>query len=121
MEFILIAAAIYNLIGALTMWFQSPQMQTDVDSIPPDYMQYRIFTGGTAFVFSLIYIYVFFVPELAVPLLVFGIALKFWSFIASLISYKKFNFPKEEFFKVGVGNLVFAVLFVVYLMTKTTA
>ena len=121
MEFILIAAAIYNLIGAFTMWFQAPQIQTDVGAIPSDYMQYRIFTGGTAFVFSLIYIYVFFVPELAVPLLMFGIALKFWSFISSLISYKKFNFPKEEFFKVGVGNLVFAVLFVIYLLTRTTA
>ena len=120
MEFILIAAAIYNLIGALTMWFQVPQLQTDAGPIPPDYMQYRIFTGGTAFVFSLIYLYVFFVPEVAVPLLVFGIALKFWSFVSSLISYKKFSFPKEELLKVGVGNLVFAMLFVVYLLTRTT-
>ncbi|WP_250655886.1 hypothetical protein [Alkalimarinus coralli] len=121
MEFILIAAAIYNLIGALTMWFQAPQLQANAGEVPPDYMQYRIFTGGTAFVFSLIYTYVFFVPEAAVPLLLFGIALKFWSFVSSLISYKKFNFPKEEFFKVGVGNLFFAVLFVVYLLTRTTA
>lgn len=121
MEYILIAAAIYNLIGALTMWFQTPQLQTEADAIPSDYMQYRIFTGGTAFVFSLIYTYVFFIPEVAVPLLVFGIFLKIWSFISSLISYRKFNFPKEEFFKVGVGNLVFAVLFVVYLLTRSTA
>jgi hypothetical protein len=121
MEYILIAAAIYNLIGALTMWFQTPQLQTEADAIPSDYMQYRIFTGGTAFVFSLIYTYVFFIPEVAVPLLVFGIVLKIWSFISSLISYRKFNFPKEEFFKVGVGNLVFAVLFVVYLLTRSTA
>lgn len=120
MEFILIAAAIYNLVGALTMWFQSPQLQTDAGPIPPDYMQYRIFTGGTAFVFSVVYIYVFFVPEVAVPLLVFGIALKLWSFVSSLISLKKFSFPKEDFLKVGVGNLVFAILFVVYLLTRTT-
>ena len=120
MEFILIVAAIYNLIGAFTMWFQAPALQADAGPIPPDYMQYRIFTGGTAFVFSLIYTYVFFVPAVAVPLLVFGIALKFWSFVSALISYKKFNFPKEDFFKVGVGNLIFAVLFVVYLLTRAT-
>ncbi|GLQ31342.1 hypothetical protein [Litoribrevibacter albus] len=119
MEYVLIVAAVYNLIGAFTMWFQPVPESTSDASMPFDYMQYRIFTGGTAFVFALIYLYVFYVPASAVPLLVFGIALKLWSFIASLISFKKYSFPKEEFLKVGVGNLVFAILFVLYLVTST--
>jgi len=118
MEFILIIAAIYNLVGAFQIWSQTPALQANTDSMPADYMQFRIFTGGTAFIFSLIYLYVFFVPEVAVPLLVFGIALKFWSFVSALISYKKYNFPKDDFIKTGVGNLVFAVLFVIYLFTR---
>ncbi len=121
MEFILIVAAIYNLIGALTMWFQAPVLPPELGSLPQDYMQYRIFTGGTAFLFGVIYIYVFFVPELAIPLLIFGIALKLWSFVSSLICYKKYNFPKDDFLKVGVGNLVFSVLLMIYLLTLTTA
>ncbi len=117
MEYILIVAAIYNLIGALIMWFQAPVLQTDAGDIPTDYMQYRLFTGGTAFLFSVIYTYVFFYPEIAIPLLVFGMALKFWSFVSCFICYKKYDFPKEEFLKVGVGNLIFAMLFLAYILT----
>jgi len=116
MEYVLIAAALYNLVGALMMWFKSPEYVQDMNAIPLDYMQYRLFTGGTAFIFAAIYLYVFFVPELAVSLLVFGIALKLWSFISSLICYIKFDFPRAELLKVGVGNLVFALLFIVYLI-----
>jgi hypothetical protein len=120
MEYVLVVAALYNLVGAYQIWFQSPKLQIEADSIPSDYMQFRIFTGGTAFIFSLIYTYVFFVPQTAVPLLFFGIALKIWSFVSSLISYKKFNFPKDDFLKTGVGNLVFSVLLVVYLLNRPT-
>jgi hypothetical protein len=117
MEYILVVAAIYNLVGALTMWFQKAANFEADNPLAAEYMQYRIFTGGTAFLFALIYLYVFYVPELAVPLLFFGILLKFWSFSSALICYKKFNFPKSEFLKVGVGNLVFAILFVFYLVS----
>jgi hypothetical protein len=119
MEYILVVAAIYNLVGAFVMWFQHEQVADSSNTLSAEYMQYRIFTGGTAFLFSIIYIYVFFVPAIAVPLLVFGIALKLWSFTSSLICYKKFNFPKADFLKVGVGNLIFAVLFIFYLVANS--
>ena len=118
MEYVLVVAALYNLIGAFTMWFQQPAFSVQADALPPDYMQYKIFTGGTAFVFGCIYLYVFFVPQLAVPLLAFGIALKLWSFLSALICYLRYDFPKAEFLKVGVGNLIFAVLFLVYLQIQ---
>lgn len=117
MEYILVAAAIYNLVGALAMWFQPMEFEQPRDAIPADYMQFRIFTGGTAFLFGFIYIYVFFVPAIAIPLLIFGIALKLWSFASAFICYKKYDFPKSEFFKVGVGNLIFAILFCIYLIS----
>lgn len=121
MEYILIVAAIYNLIGAFTMWFQQTANVESSNPLIAEYMQYRIFTGGTAFLFSLIYLYVFFVPAIAVPLLVFGIILKLWSFTSALICYKKYNFPKADFLKVGVGNLVFAILFIFYLVASNVA
>mgnify|MGYP000117867527 CR=1 FL=1 len=121
MEYILVIAAIYNLIGAFTMWFQQTAEVESSNVLSAEYMQYRIFTGGTAFLFGLIYLYVFFVPAIAVPLLVFGIALKLWSFTSALICYKKFSFPKADFIKVGVGNLVFAILFTIYLVTNNGA
>ena len=120
-EYVLVVAAVYNLIGAFTMWFQQPVFSAQSNALPGDYMQYRIFTGGTAFVFGCIYLYVFFVPQLAVPLLAFGIALKLWSFVSALICYLRYNFPKAEFFKVGVGNLVFALLFLAYLQVHGQA
>ncbi|MCG8613759.1 MAG: hypothetical protein MI864_24890, partial [Pseudomonadales bacterium] len=70
--------------------------------------------------FGLVYLYVFFVPSLAIPLLVFGIALKTWSFISCFISFKKYNFPKSELIKVGIGNLIFAVLFLAYLLAQAS-
>lgn len=118
MEYVLIIAAIYNLIGAFTMWFQANTAIESSNELAAEYMQYRIFTGGTAFLFALIYLYVFFIPAIAMPLLIFGIALKVWSFISAFICYKKFNFSKSEFLKVGVGNLVFAILFVIYLSAR---
>jgi len=116
MEYILVVASVYNLIGALTMWFQKVPNLDAENKLSAEYMQYRIFTGGTAFIFSAIYLYVFYVPTLAVPLLIFGIVLKLWSFVSCFISYKKYGFPKSELMKVGVGNLVFALLFIVYLI-----
>lgn len=121
MEYILVVAAIYNLLGAFAMWFQQTSVVETNNALSAEYMQYRIFTGGTAFLFGLIYLYVFFVPAIAVPLLIFGIALKLWSFTSSLICYKKFNFPKADFLKVGVGNLVFAILFTIYLIAGNGA
>ena len=127
MEYILVIAAIYNLIGAFSMWFQkTPNLESvsrseSGSALAAEYMQYRIFTGGTAFLFGLIYLYVFFVPAIAVPLLVFGIALKLWSFASAFICYRRYHFPKPEFLKVGVGNLVFAILFMCYLLLRGSA
>ena len=59
MEYILVVAAIYNLIGAFTMWFQQTAEVGPSNVLSAEYMHYRIFTGGTAFLFSLIYLYVF--------------------------------------------------------------
>ncbi|OUS28611.1 hypothetical protein A9Q99_11385 [Gammaproteobacteria bacterium 45_16_T64] len=115
MEFVLIIAAAYNFLGAFSMWFQFADNNYDLTQVAPDYLQYRFFTGGTAFLFGVIYLYIFFVPDAVMPLLVFGVALKMWSFFSSLICYKKFGFPRSDFFKVGVGNLVFALLFLVYM------
>ena len=118
MEYILVVASVYNLIGALTMWFQKVPNLDAENKLSAEYMQYRIFTGGTAFLFSAVYLYVYYVPAQALPLLLFGIGLKCWSFLSCYISHKRYGFPKSEFLKIGVGNLVFALLFSVYLLSK---
>ena len=70
---------------------------------------------GTAFTFSAMYLYLFLNPQYVMPFLIFGMCLKFWAFVVSLLSHRMYGFPTKGLIQFGVTNLVLGVLFAVYL------
>lgn len=124
MQLILLVGAALNLIGGsvilISMFtklpFASPILPPAGEINPPDYVLYRLFTAGTAFTFGSMYIYLYYNAEYAVPFLIFGVALKYWAFIASLVSYLLYKMPKDILVSFGFSNLVVAILFSYYLL-----
>ncbi len=64
------------------------------------------------------YLYLYFRPEFAFPFLLFGMALKYWAFAASLVAWRKFRLPFLVFLNFGIMNLFVAVLFSGYLLLR---
>ena len=124
MNNILLIGAALNLIGGcgilLSMLIRIPltfPVLPSVDKInPSDYVLFRLFTSGTAFTFASIYIYLYLHPEYAMPFLIFGMALKYWAFLASLFSFILFKLPKDILINFGFSNLAVAILFTYYLL-----
>lgn len=83
---------------------------------PSDHPLFRLFTAGTALCFSALCLYLYFHPQYAFPFLIFGMALKYWAFVVSLIAFVKFRVPKHVFIGFGCVNLMFAILFSSYLL-----
>lgn len=123
MKYILLIGAALNLIGGtgilFSMWiklpFTFPILPSAKEINPPDYVLYRLFTVGTAFVFGSMYIYLYHHSEYAMPFLIFGMALKYWAFLASLFAYLLFKMPKDIMINFGFTNLVVAILFSYFL------
>jgi hypothetical protein len=123
MNTILLIGAALNLFGGfgilLTMLIKLPYsfpVLPSPDRInPSDYVLFRLFTSGTAFTFASMYIYLYFHPEYVMPFLVFGMALKYWAFLASLISFIRYKLPRDILFNFGFSNLAVALLFTYYL------
>jgi hypothetical protein len=119
MEYILLGGAIFNFIGGVNIILLFAKLSSEQKANPPDYAQYRLFTAGAAFTFSGIYFYLFLNPHYAMPFLLFGIFLKSWAFLVSFLAYKWYGLPARGplgFGAFGVCNLIFAILFVVYLL-----
>lgn len=124
MNNILLIGAALNLFGGggilLTMLIKIPYsfpVLPSSDKInPSDYVLYRLFTSGTAFTFAAMYIYLYFQPAYAMPFLIFGMALKYWAFLASLVSFIFFKLPKDILITFGFLNLAAAILFTYYLI-----
>ncbi len=83
---------------------------------PSDYVLFRFFTAGTAFTFASLYLYLFFHPEYVMPFLIFGMALKYWAFMASLVSFIFYKLPKDILINFGFTNLAVALLFSYYII-----
>lgn len=126
MRTILLIGSAVNCIGGISiilsmfipMPFCFPKLPAADAINPDDYLLYRLFTAGTAFCFSSMYLYLYFYPEFAFPFLVFGMALKYWAFMASVIAYIKSSLPVSILVNFGVTNLCVAVLFSVYLIFR---
>ena len=126
MSSVLLAGAALNLVGGLSilasMLTAVPlgfPLVRGVEGIkPPDYALHRLFTGGTAFCFASMYLYLYLHPRYAMPFLLFGMALKYWAFVASLIARRRFGLPRQIFASFGCANLAVAVLFSAYLLTR---
>lgn len=128
MEVILLVGAVFNIIGGIGILGSVfvvipvgyPGIPETEDMEPKDYMQFRIFCAGTAFTFGIMYYYIYLNPQYAVPFLFFGMGLKFWAFLSSLIATIKYQMPKKIcllFF--GVPNLIVGILFAIYLFHVT--
>jgi hypothetical protein len=121
---ILLVGALFNLVGGLgillSMRMKLPlgfaELPPDGRSAPPDYVQFRVFTAGAAFTFSAMYYYLYRNPEYAMPFLLFGTALKYWAFLASLFAHVRHGLPRGGLIAFGVSNLCVALLFTLYLL-----
>ena len=123
MRYILAVGAALNLYGGLvlllSLFVKVPrsfaQLPPAEQVNPRDYLLFRIFTAGTAFAFGSMYVYLFLRPEHAMPFLIFGMALKYWAFFASVAAYLWSRLPKDTLVGFGFSNLLVAILFTVYL------
>jgi hypothetical protein len=124
MKDILLIGAVMNLVGfigmlvsmRLKMPFSFPALPQTKDINPPDYVMHRLFSAGTVLTFSIMFFYLYFHSEYVKPFLIFGMALKYWVFIASLISYLVYKMPKDVLLCFGVPSLAMAMLFSYYLL-----
>jgi hypothetical protein len=110
-KLILNAAALYNLAGGLSIIFLLEVTGPLVGFAPDGNMLFRLFVGGTAITFGLAYGYVARTSAYGSALLAFGTGLKYWAFVASLISHLFFGLSLAMLLLFGVPNLIFAVLF----------
>lgn len=124
MKYILLAGSIFNIIGGcnilLSIIVRFPygfaRIPCADEIVPPDYMQYRLFTAGTALTFGAMYYYLYRNPEYAFPFLIFGMCLKYWAFLSGMFAYYRYRLPKDCLISFGVSNLIVAVLFSIYLL-----
>lgn len=124
MEWILLLGSIFNIVGGIGLLvsvvikfpYGFPEISSPNEIIPRDYMQYRLFTAGTAFTFGALYFYLYRNPEYAVPFLLFGMFLKYWAFISSLIARYRYDLPMDVFISFGCSNVCVGVLFSIYLL-----
>lgn len=115
MQYILLGGAIFNFLGGINILVSFARLSSQ-EMKPSDYAQYRLFTAGAAFTFGAIYFHLFQYPQYAMPFLIFGMCLKFWAFVVSLIAYTWYGLPSRDLFGFGVSNLIFSALFAVYLL-----
>jgi len=116
MHYILLVGAIFNFLGGVSILVTFAALSSSQKTIIPDYAQYRLFTAGTAITFSALYLYLFLNPQYVMPFLIFGMCLKLWAFLVSLISYTRYGLPTKDLIAFGVFNLVIGILFAIYLL-----
>lgn len=118
---ILLAAAAYNITGGLAVIFLLDLFAPAVGiASPATNMLFRLFVGGTAVTFGLMYQAAARAKSLRATVLLFGTGLKFWAFVASLVSYLFYDLSATVFVLFGITNLVFAGLFTVILTGGST-
>ncbi len=126
MKFVLIVGSLLNFIGGFSiiasMFIKFPYSFPKVSEInkinPPDYILFRLFTAGTAFCFASMYTYLYLNSMYVIPFLFFGMALKYWAFVVSLIAYIYYKLPKDILINFGFTNLIVAILFSIYLIIQ---
>ncbi len=110
MDYILLAGAALNFTGSIKMFREickAAPSETDAQ----EYLQLKMFVTGVAATFGSLYVYLFFNPELIVPILLFGALLKSWAFITSLFLYRIKRLHFKAFSEFGLSNGIAAVLF----------
>ncbi len=119
MELILLTGVLLNFAGAVNLLVSAiaATASEPIASVPDDYLQLKLFTGGTAAVFGCLYLYLYLHPSFVIPFLIFGAALKTWAFLLSLVLYARRRLSRRAFVGFGVTNAVVAVLFWFYIIS----
>ena len=118
MKVTLILAAVYNIGGGLAIIFLLERIAASVHLEELGHMLFRLFTGGTAFVFGVAYASISKSYDRNRLVLTCGTALKYWAFLASLYCFLYYELSVEVLVLFGGINLVFAVLFTRHLLSK---
>ncbi|MVZ97687.1 hypothetical protein EUU23_08210 [Sphingorhabdus sp. IMCC26285] len=116
LDLVLMMGALLNGFGAVKL-FASSFPKVDTQHRPDDYWQLRLFVAGTAMVFGLTYIYLYYNPVFVWPFLLFGAALKSWAFFLSLYLLIFGRLSKKAFIEFGLTNGVVATAFWIFLST----
>jgi len=111
MQTTLILAAMYNILGGVTVLFFLRLIAPLIyfNDFGPGL--FRMFVGGTAVLFGVAYIAVLRDYRRNHPLLVYGTVLKYWAFGISLFGFLTSSLSLQVLLLFGVGNLIFAALF----------
>jgi hypothetical protein len=118
---ILLLASAYNLSGGLSIVFLLDALAPLVGMAHTGNMLFRLFVGGTAITFGLAYLYVARSGKYREPILFFGTGLKYWAFVAAIVSYAFYDLSLAMLLLFGVANLSFALLFTLILKNKAVA
>ena len=116
MQTTLILAAIYNIIGGVTLLFLLRFVAPLIHFNDFGPGLFRMFVGGTAVLFGVAYLAVLRDYPRNRPLLAYGTVLKYWAFAISLFGFLTSSLSLQVLLLFGVGNLIFAVLFTHYLL-----
>jgi hypothetical protein len=113
-------ASIYNVTGGLAIIFLLDVLAPLVSFEPLGNMLFRLFVGGTAVTFGLAYFHLAQSSTYRAPILFFGTGLKYWAFVAALLSYLFYGLSFSMLFLFGVANLCFALLFTFIIFAKSS-
>jgi hypothetical protein len=118
MQAILLVGAALNWLGATKLFVETLYAVRAAahSNTPAEYLQFKLFTAGTAAVFGSLYLYLYIHPVFVVPFLVFGAALKTWAFLLSLYLFLIRRLPRRALFEFGVSNGIVGALFWIYLL-----
>lgn len=115
---ILTLASAYNVMGGVVIIFFLDVLAPLVGFAPLGNMLFRLFVGGTAVALGLAYLHLAQSSTYRAPILFVGTAMKYWAFVAALVSYLFFGLSVSMLVLFGVANLCFALLFTFILFAK---
>jgi hypothetical protein len=118
MQAILLVGVALNWLGAAKLFIEcvfAMRAATSSDS-PAEYLQFKLFTAGTAATFGSLYLYLYIHPRFVIPFLIFGAALKTWAFLLSLALFLMRRLSRQTLFEFGVSNGIVGTLFWIYVL-----
>jgi hypothetical protein len=118
MQYILLIGVALNYLGAVKLLSTALRALPGSSGQSGEWLQFKLFTAGTAATFGSLYLYLYFQPLFATPFLIFGAALKSWAFVLSLLLYGRRRLGFAEFAEFGISNGLVAVLFWYYIAMK---
>ena len=117
---VLLAGVALNWAGAVKLAREVWLAERPAEA-PADYDQLKAFTTGTAATFGAFYLYLYARKQPAVPLLIFGAALKTWAFASSAVLRLQGRLDRGSFASFGVSNGLIAGLFWIHIVRETVS